>query len=311
MRPIVIGTRGSKLALVQSHWVAERLVRLNPGTPVSVEIIRTTGDKMKTASLVRLAGDTKGLFVKEIEEALLKGRVDLAVHSLKDLPTELPEGLSLGAVPEREDPRDAFVASHKIGSIEKLPAGARVGTSSLRREIQLRDQRPDVEIVPIRGNVDTRIRKMHEENLDGIVLAAAGLNRLGRGREIDFLFPVEKMIPAIGQGALAIEMRTDDNRVARMIGSLNHAMTHYAVLAERKFLTEMGGGCQVPMGAHVELIAGQSQCLFQAFVASPASGKMLRGRAEGPLESLLEMATEAAVKFKKQGGDRFLREVGL
>src|SRR5450755_1221269 len=235
---LVIASRGSQLALWQARWVAAQLSAA--GHPCRIEIVKTTGDKITDVPLAKVG--TKGLFTKEIEEALLDGRADLAVHSLKDLPTELPAGLVLAAVPPREDPRDAVVGK----KLADLPLGAKVGTSSLRRAAQLRQLRPDLQVESVRGNLDTRLRKLDEGQYDAILLAAAGLKRLGWGDRIAEILAPEKMCPAVGQGALAIETRAGSTAVA----ALDHADTHIAVMAERAVLAALGGGCQVPIGAY-------------------------------------------------------------
>jgi hydroxymethylbilane synthase len=240
---ITIGSRGSKLALWQAGHIRGRLEEA--GIAARIDIIRTTGDKITDVPLARLGAETsaKGLFTKELEEALLAGVIDLAVHSMKDMPTELPAGLAITAVPPRADPRDVLLGV----PLARLPDGARVGTSALRREAQLRAIRPDLQISSLRGNIDTRIRKLREGDYDAIVLAAAGLHRLGWEHEIAEYLPFEVLCPAVGQGALAIETREGDGRFA----FLDDPGTHRAVAAERAFLRAMGGGCQVPMGCHV------------------------------------------------------------
>ncbi len=236
---LTIASRGSQLALWQAHWVRARLAEL--GRESRIEIIKTTGDKITDVPLAKVG--SKGLFTKEIEEALLDGRADLAVHSLKDLPTELPAGLVLAAIPEREDPRDAILGR----TLNDLAAGARVGTSSLRRAAQLRRLRPDLIIESVRGNLDTRVRKLEEGQYDAIVLAAAGLKRLGWGGKIAEILPADVMCPAVGQGALAIETTAARREICL---ALDHAATRAAVTAERGVLAALGGGCQVPIGAH-------------------------------------------------------------
>src|SRR5580698_1047339 len=235
---IVIGSRGSQLALWQAHHIA-RMLHL-AGMETRLEIIKTTGDKIQDVPLSQVGG--KGLFTKEIEEALLDHRIDLAVHSLKDMPSELPAGLILSAIPEREDPRDALLGA-------PLREGSRVGTSSLRRSVQLKAMHRGVSIETLRGNLDTRIRKLDEGQYDTIILAAAGLRRLGWADRISELIPVDVMIPAVGQGALAIETRDDQGDAYRIAQSLEHAASRTAVTAERAFLAVFGGGCQVPIGA--------------------------------------------------------------
>jgi hydroxymethylbilane synthase len=245
-----IGSRGSKLALWQANHIADRL--RGAGHEVAIEIIKTLGDAMQHVPFAAVGGterDAKGMFTKEIEEALYAGRIDLAVHSLKDLPTELAEPFTIAAIPERVDPRDAFV-SVEHASFEALPQGARIGTSSLRRQAQLKAQRPDVECVEFRGNVDTRLRKLAEGQVDAIILASAGLERLGLTAHRRECFSPLILCPAAGQGALAIEARAGDERTLAALAFLNHEATRYAVTAERAALAALGGGCQVPIGIH-------------------------------------------------------------
>lgn len=263
MTHIVIGSRGSQLALWQSRWVAAELERR--GFSTSIEIIKTTGDKITGVPLSQVGG--KGLFTKELEDALLAGDIGIAVHSLKDMPTELPEGLTLAATPVREDPRDALIGSTLAG----LASGARVGTSSLRRGAQLRHARPDLAIEPVRGNLDTRLRKLKEGQYDAILLAAAGLHRLGWADRIAEILPIEIMCPAAGQGALAIEALIHGSPAAlAACRALEDAPTRAAITAERAVLAALGGGCQVPIGAHAA-VAGASLQL-RACVAAPTGG---------------------------------------
>lgn len=307
MRKLVIGSRGSPLALRQSALLQEALQKHHPDLETRIEIIRTTGDQTPQADLSKLAASVKGLFVKEIEEALLQHQIDLAVHSLKDLPTQTPEGLTLAAIPPREDARDALVtASPTLSSLQALPQQARLGTGSLRRRVQLQLLRPDLVISPIRGNVETRIKKIEQENLDGIILAAAGLNRLGLHDKIAYLFPVEEMVPAIGQGALAIEIRTDDESTRRIVEPVDDPATRSCTLAERRFLHEMGGGCDVPMGAHASI--ENDKATFTAFVAGPRSLQVARTSSQGKPQELYELALEAARYLLAQGGDKMLEE---
>lgn len=269
--PLTVGSRGSKLALWQAHWVMAKLEEL--GHSCRLEIIQTTGDKITDVALSQ-AG-SKGLFTKEIEEALLEGRIDLAVHSLKDMPTELPAGLTLAAIPEREDPRDALVGLRQA----ELREGARIGTSSLRRAAQLRGLVPGVQVYTIRGNVDTRLRKLDEGQFDAIVLASAGLRRLGWEHRITELFEPAVMCPAVGQGALAIETRADGGEAFAACSRLNDPCTCAAVSAERAALRAIGGGCQVPMGAHAE-IAG-TVLRLRAVVISPDGARVIREEGSG------------------------------
>lgn len=274
---VVIGSRGSKLALWQAHHIQARLAEREIES--RIEIIHTTGDKITDVPLARLGAQqsTKGLFTKEIEEALMAGAIDLAVHSMKDMPTELPPGLAIAASPVREDVRDAILGCR----LEDLPHGAHVGTSALRREAQLRALRPDLRVSSLRGNVDTRIRKLEEGQYDAILLAAAGLNRLGWQAKIAELVAIDVICPAVGQGALAVETREGDTRFA----FLDHAPTRKAVEMERAFLRAMGGGCQVPMGAHFD---GET---LRCAVAEP-DGTRLR-KFVGTGERLVERALEA------------------
>jgi hydroxymethylbilane synthase len=267
-RKIVIATRGSKLALWQAEWIKAELEKINPGIGIDLNKIKTTGDKILDVPLAQVGG--KGLFVKEIEEAILRGEADLAVHSMKDVPTELPEGLHLSAICKREDPRDAFITAvssqqsavsrqKKIKYFKELPQGANVGTSSLRRICQLLNKRPDLKISQLRGNVDTRIRKLDEGQFDAIILAAAGVKRLGRAEKITEILPPEISLPAVGQGAIGIECRVDDEFINNLLKNLNHKETSVCVRAERAFLKKLEGGCQVPIAAYARLRSQESE----------------------------------------------------
>ena len=248
---IVVGTRGSKLALVQTNWVVEALKKVNPGIEFEVKVIKTKGDLVTHLPLHKI-GD-KGLFTKEIEQQLLNKEIDLAVHSMKDMPSVLPDGLKFASVPRREDPRDILVLKEGYKTIEDLPMGSKIGTGSKRRTYQLFKYRPDLEIVPIRGNIDTRIRKIEDENLDGVVLAAAGLLRAGLENRISYYLPTNIMIPAPAQGALALEIREDDSYMEEIISHIKDEATEIQVVAERGFLTGVNGSCHVPMGAYCEI----------------------------------------------------------
>lgn len=290
---LIIGSRGSQLALWQSRWVAQRL-------PLETEIviIKTTGDKITDVPLAKVGG--KGLFTKELEDALLDGRVDVAVHSLKDMPTELPPGLMLAAVPEREDARDALVGK----PLDELAPGAKVGTSSLRRAAQLKAHRPDLHIETIRGNLDTRLRKLDEGLYDAIILAAAGLRRLGWGDRISQLLPVDIMCPAVGQGALAIETRNGTDRASLICASLTHRETLLAVQAERALLEHLGGGCQVPIGAHAR-VEGDTLHL-RAIVAHPDGTQIVRRETEGPAARAALLGAQLARELLSAGADKLL-----
>jgi hydroxymethylbilane synthase len=292
---LVIASRGSQLALWQARWVAGQLSAA--GQECRIEIIKTTGDKITDVPLAKVG--TKGLFTKEIEEALIDGRAHLAVHSLKDLPTELPEGLVLAAIPEREDPRDAMVGR----TLANLPQGAKVGTSSLRRAAQLRQLRPDLQVESIRGNLDTRLRKLDEGQYDAILLAAAGLKRLGWGDRIAEILSPEQMCPAVGQGALAIEARAGFDG-AKM---LDHADTRTAVLAERGVLGALGGGCQVPIGAYATVSEGRVHLL--AIVAAPDGTQVIRAESEGPSAEASLIGASLAAELLTRGARQILESV--
>lgn len=296
---LIVGSRGSELALWQATWIQTQLETL--GETCRIEIIKTTGDKITDVPLAK-AG-TKGLFTKEIEEALLAGRIDLAVHSLKDLPTELPAGLCIAAVPEREDPRDALVGCR----LEDLPAGAKIGTSSLRRVAQLRALRPDAVIESIRGNLGTRLRKLDEGQYGAIVLASAGLKRLGwSGRIAEILSP-ELMCPAVGQGALAIETRHDGGYAEQICSRLDHGETRAAVSAERALLASLGGGCQVPIGAYARV--QNARLDLCAIVASPEGGLLVRRQTAGPVEAAEALGHSLGVELLDAGGREILDAV--
>jgi hydroxymethylbilane synthase len=294
--PLTIASRGSQLALWQARWVCGRLAAL--GHECRIQIIKTTGDKITDVPLAQVGG--KGLFTKEIEEALLDGRADLAVHSLKDLPTELPAGLGLAAVPEREDPHDAVVGRKLVD----LPAGANVGTSSLRRAAQLRRLRPDLTIESIRGNLDTRLRKLDEGRYDAIVLAAAGLNRLGWAGRIAEILPAEVMCPAVGQGALAVETRAG-GAGWDACAPLDHAATHSAVAAERAFLRALGGGCQVPIGAHAAVTGVRLR--LAGLVIAPDGSAVVRGEREGPAAEAEDIGAALGTELLAQGAGQILK----
>ena len=295
---LVIASRGSQLALWQAHWVEGRLQAL--GHECRIEIIKTTGDKITDVPLAKVG--TKGLFTKEIEEALLEGRADLAVHSLKDLPTELPEGLVLAAVPSREDPRDAIVGKR----LDELAPGAKVGTSSLRRAAQLRKLRPDLLIESVRGNVDTRLRKLDEGQYEAIVLAAAGLKRLGWAARIAEILDPDRMCSAVGQGALAVETRPNSPGFDA-VQPLDHAPTHIAVDAERGVLASLGGGCQVPIGAHATV--NGDRVSVRAIVASPDGAELIRGEAEGEARDAGEIGRRLGADLLDRGARRILESV--
>ena len=248
---LVVGTRGSNLALVQTNWVVEQLKKNNPDIEFEIKIIKTKGDLIKDLPLDKI-GD-KGLFVKEIEKSLLDKEIEMAVHSMKDMPSYLPEGLKFAHSPRREDPRDALIFREGYKTLEDLPQGAKIGTGSKRRKYQLLKHRPDLEIVPIRGNIETRIKKIETENLDGVVLAASGLRRAGLEEKIDYYIPTDIMLPAPAQGILALEIREDDKETEKIIDSIKDNITKVQIDAERGFLIGVNGSCHIPMGAYCEV----------------------------------------------------------
>jgi len=296
---LTIGSRGSQLALWQARWIQARLESM--GEQCRLEIIHTTGDKITDVALSKVGA--KGLFTKEIEEALLAGAIDLAVHSLKDMPTELPAGLTLAAIPEREDPRDALVGR----KLSQLAAGARVGTSSLRRAAQLRALRPDLEMESIRGNLDTRLRKLDEGRYDAIVLASAGLRRLGWDNRIAELLDPGVICPAVGQGALAVETRADGGAAFRIAKGLEHPETRIAVTAERALLASLGGGCQVPIGAYATVQAGT--VLIRAIVVSPDGSRIIRKQSSGSVDDAVSIGTSLGEELLAEGGQQILEAV--
>lgn len=295
-----IGSRGSQLALWQAHHVSD-LLRAQ-GHTVEIEIIKTTGDKITDVPLAMVG--TKGMFTKEIEEALIENRVDLAVHSLKDLPTELGAEFEIAAIMKREDPRDAF-CSVEFGSIEALPQRATVGTSSLRRQAQLKALRPDLTIHPLRGNVDTRLRKLEAGDYDAIILAAAGLNRLGKTQFVRQVIPAEAMTPAAGQGALGIEVRKRDAATKALLTFLDDAAARATTTCERALLSKLGGGCQVPIGALAEVKGNRIQ--LNALVAHPDGTRVLRETREG--SDAVRLGEEVGETLLRRGGDVILEEV--
>lgn len=303
-KPVVIGTRGSPLALWQAEWVRTALRQRFPGVAVELAIIKTQGDKILDVPLAKVGG--KGLFVKEIEEALLDGRADVAVHSMKDMPAEIPAGLIIGAVPERENPADALV-SRDGRTLRQLPAGGVIGTSSLRRAAQLRHVRPDLEVVPLRGNVETRLRKLDTDDLAAVVLAAAGVTRLGLTQRVAEYLDEETMLPAVGQGALCIEIRGGDPRIGPMVAVLDHPPTRTAVSGERAFLKRLQGGCQVPIAGHGRLEA--ERFTLTGLVADVDGGTLVKHRLSGPAASAEQIGIELAETLLGRGADEILRKL--
>jgi hydroxymethylbilane synthase len=300
MARLRIGSRGSQLALWQADHISALL--RERGHEVELEIIKTTGDKITDVALAKVG--TKGMFTKEIEEALAEERIDLAVHSLKDLPTELTPGFEIAAVTTRENPRDVF-CSQKYQSVEELPRGARVGTSSLRRQAQLKAVRPDLDIYPLRGNVDTRLRKLEAGEYDAIILAAAGLNRLGKTQLVRQIIPAEVMCPAAGQGALGIEIRVGDSATRQHLAFLDDAAARATTTCERALLNKLGGGCQVPIGAFAEIRNGRLH--LEAIVADPDGSKVLRESRDG--SDPLQLGESVGETLLERGGDAILEAV--
>lgn len=343
-RKVVIATRGSKLAMWQANGIKTNLEKKHPDTKIELKKIKTTGDKILDVPLAKVGG--KGLFVKEIEEALLRGEADLAVHSMKDVPADLPAGLHIAAICKREDPRDALITAvssqqsavsgqKKINSFKDLPYGARIGTSSLRRSCQLLNIRPDLKIVQLRGNLDTRIRKLDEGQFDAVIVAAAGIKRLGMADRITEILGFEISLSAIGQGAIGIECRIDDKYINNLLEPLNHSGTFTCVQAERAFLKKLGGGCQVPIAAYARLLyedkklrsledkkSSSSQPLnlstsqLQGFklvidglVGSVSGDIIIKGSIKGKPKDTEQLGTKLAEDLISRGAGKILDEI--
>lgn len=328
---VVIGTRGSKLALWQAEWVKSEINKINPALDVELNKIKTTGDKILDVPLAKVGG--KGLFVKEIEEALLSGEADLAVHSMKDVPTDFPEGLHLPVICRREDPRDAFIAPARGRKFNDLPKGSTIGTSSLRRSCQLLGLRPDLKIAQLRGNLDTRLRKLDEGKFDAIILAAAGVKRLGWAERISEILEPEISLPAIGQGAIGIECRLGDKFINTLIASLNHYETSVCVRAERALLKKLEGGCQVPIAGHARLVGKEQKTggrkaaagsgfnmqnsnqgsghllIMDGLVGSVSGDRFVRGHIEGSPEDAESLGLRLAEELLSKGAREILAEV--
>jgi len=299
-----IGTRGSMLALQQSTHVKESLEALWPGLRVELKIIKTTGDKILDVPLAKVGG--KGLFVKEIEDALLAREVDIAVHSVKDVPAELPDGLAIGTIPLREDPRDVLIL-RSGAKLSDLPEGARAGTSSLRRRAQLLRLRPDLNIENLRGNLDTRLRKLGEGLYDAIILAAAGLHRMGWKDRISAYLDETEFVPAIGQGAVGIEVRVEDDTIRRFLAPLHHSETALAVEAERSLLKELEGGCQVPIGGHARVLGEDLE--LTGLVASLDGKRVFRTTLKAPRKEASALGVRLARELLDSGAGEILDEI--
>lgn len=296
-----IGTRGSKLALTQTNFVADKLKKAIPDTEIEICIIKTSGDIMQDVSLLTIGG--QGVFVKELEEALLSKKVDLAVHSMKDVPGDTPDGLMFAAILPREDFRDVLVSRDNI-KMEFMPKGAKIGTGSQRRGAQIKALLPDVNIVPLRGNIDTRLKKIETENLTGVILAAAGMKRMGLAEKITQFLPVETLLPAVGQGALGLQIRKDDNELAKACAALNDATTAAEVTVERAFLRALGGGCRLPIAALGKLDG--RMLTLEGMIAAPNGTTVIREKISGPKEDAEELGKKLAEIILDKGGRRLL-----
>lgn len=307
MKPTIkIGTRGSKLALWQAEWVKKSLSQNYPDLSIELIIIKTKGDKILDVPLAKVGG--KGLFVKEIEEALIDGRIDLAVHSMKDMPAEIPKALAIGAVPLREIPQDVLISQTGKG-IDDLQNGACIGTSSLRRAAQLRHIRPDITVADLRGNLDTRLKKLEKGDYDAIVLAAAGVKRLGFTTRISQTLPIETMLPAVGQGALCIEIRAEDPEIESIVATLNHNPTLIAITAERAFLHRLEGGCQVPIAAYATL--AKDQLSLTGLVAELDGSQLIKETKTGPTQDAAMVGIALAQSLLDQGAGPILEKLKL
>jgi len=302
--PVKIGTRGSKLALWQAGWVKSILEKKFPPIQIELILIKTQGDKILDVPLAKVGG--KGLFVKEIEQALLARRIDIAVHSMKDMPADIPQGLCIGAIPARENPLDVFI-SRNGARFNEMAAGSVIGTSSLRRSAQLRHARPEMVVQPLRGNLDTRLKKLESENFDALVLAAAGVKRLNLEHRITEYLDPELMLPAIGQGALCIEIRKDDPTVGPLVAALDHAPTRAAIAGERAFLNRLEGGCQVPIAGHGRI--RENQFILTGLVAELDGSRVIKAQKSGPPDSSETSGIELAEELLARGADEILEKL--
>jgi hydroxymethylbilane synthase len=302
LRPVRIASRGSMLALIQTNWVIDRLKESNPGSEFSVDIYKTVGDRVLDVALSQIGG--KGLFTKELEEAMLQDKADLAVHSLKDMPTEQPDGLVIGAIPKREDPRDVLITVDGTRFMDMAP-GTLVGTSSLRRVAQLRAHRPDLDFAPVRGNIDTRLRKLREGQVGALVMAASGMIRAGFGDQITEFLDPDFCLPAPGQGALAIQIRATDSGLDQLISTIHHPESALDILAERTLLARLQGGCQVPIGAYAAQDRGQLR--LRGAIASPDGTQVIHHEATGPIAQAKALGEQVADWLMANGGSEILK----
>lgn len=303
-REIIVGTRDSALAMWQTNWVVDTLGKLNPDYTFRIVSMKTQGDKILDVALAKI-GD-KGLFTKELEVAMLNKEIDLAVHSMKDLPTVLPDGLTIGAMCERVDPRDVVISRNGI-ALAELPHGALIGTSSLRRCAQLLNYRPDLQLEPLRGNLNTRMAKLERNNLDAIILAAAGVERLGWGDRITERLSIDVCLPAVGQGSIGIEIREGDQEVLAVVQKINHAPSRAAITAERALLKKLEGGCQIPIGA-LGTVDG-NQLTLKGVVAGLDGKEVIRDIISGPVEEAAALGDKLAERLIEMGADRILKAV--
>ena len=306
LEKIIIGSRGSALALWQANWIKSQLEELHKGLQVEIKIIKTSGDKIQDVPLTKVGG--KGLFVKEIEEALIRREVDIAVHSMKDVPMKIPYELDISVITERENPFDALISRNNI-KLDDLPENAKIGTGSLRRSSQLLKYRPDLNIIPLRGNIDTRIKKLDSEGLDAIILAAAGLRRMGWADKITEVIPPEILLPAMGQGAVGIEARKRDFDVLAAIMDLDHEHTHLALDAERAFVGELEGGCQVPIGTYATLDDDNDILTVKGIVASLDGKTIYQADKQGPSLNAKILGQELGKEILAMGADKILKEI--
>lgn len=303
-KQVVVGSRGSKLALTQTNWVISELSRLNPGIEFHVEKISTKGDKITDVPLSRLGG--VGLFTKELETALIKGKIDIAVHSAKDVPTEIHGELTIGATPKREDPHDVLISNNNA-TLERLPDNARIGTSSLRRKAQLLAFRPDFKILDLRGNLDTRLKKLETDDMDAIIVAYAGLLRMSYTGQVSQIIPFDIMLPAVGQGALCIEIRKNDAQIKKIVSGIDDAQTKIAVEAERALLAKLQGGCQVPIGAYAQIRGGEVH--LEAIIITLDGDHAIRDEHSGPLNQASKIGDSLAQRMLEDGGMKILNEI--
>ena len=302
---IRIATRQSRLALWQTEYVADTLRRAHPGIEIEIIPMTTRGDQILDRSLAKVGG--KGLFIKELEVAMMEGRADIAVHSMKDVPWDMPEGMRIGAVLQRADPGDAIASKPGVDSLAKLPEGARVGTSSLRRQAQLRHARPDLVVEPVRGNVETRLRKLDEGEFDAVILAAAGLKRLGLGERITGRLEIDECLPAVGQGIIGIECKSEDEAVLEALRAIEHTKTRHCLEGERTVAAQLQASCESPIAAYGELRDGE--LFLRGVVATPDGSRLLRGQARGGASDARQLGRELVAELRQQGAQELLESI--